>query len=262
MRSGINDLFSAGEEVVIRVGPLPFGAAADDAWTSFLARLGVRVPRPVRDTWEHAADGGVAVSAIERVHAQGDVDWREVGDMVRRVHAMDPGDWPELPRCVDFEHWQIGRLLDEVRGSIDDAALAGISATVDGWAGWESEAMQDPVVCHGDLHPGNVVPTVDGPCLLDWDLRCLGPVAWDHGPLMAWGERWDGSPAWYDAFAEGYGSNLRGDWLGECMADLRNVVATLLRVRAGRTDAAAAAEAERRLQYWRGDPDAPRWTPM
>jgi hypothetical protein len=41
---------------------------------------------------------------------------------------------------------------------------------------------------------------------------------------------------------------------------MRNVVATLMRVRAGRTDPAAAAEAQRRLRYWRGDTDAPQWT--
>jgi hypothetical protein len=33
----------------------------------------------------------------------------------------------------------------------------------------------------------------------------------------------------------------------------------LMRVRAGATDALAAAEAERRLRWWRGDPSAPTW---
>jgi hypothetical protein len=40
---------------------------------------------------------------------------------------------------------------------------------------------------------------------------------------------------------------------------LRNVAATLMRVRAGRHDPAVRQEAERRLRYWRGDPDAPQW---
>jgi hypothetical protein len=98
--------------------------------------------------------------------------------------------------------------------------------------------------------------------VLDWDLRCVGPVAWDHGPMMTWSSRWGGAPGIYEAFAEGYGTSLRGDWLGERIAELRNVAATLMRVRAGRTDPAAAAEAERRLRFWRGDPDAPQWTAM
>jgi hypothetical protein len=33
-----------------------------------------------------------------------------------------------------------------------------------------------------------------------------------------------------------------------------------MRLRAGRMDPAARPEAERRLAYWRGDPDAPQWT--
>ena len=64
----------------------------------------------------------------------------------------------------------------------------------------------------------------------------------------------------YDAFARGYGRSMRGDPVTESLADLRLVAATLMRVRAGRTDPVAAAEAERRLRYWRGDPDAPVWT--
>ena len=123
------------------------------------------------------------------------------------------------------------------------------------------DAATAGVVCHGDVHPGNVLPTADGPVLLDWDLLCRGPVAWDHGPLMTWTARWGGEPGIYERFAEGYGDSLRGDPLGEAVAELRLVAATLMRVRAGRTDPLAAAEAERRLRWWRGDPTRPRGRP-
>ena len=33
-----------------------------------------------------------------------------------------------------------------------------------------------------------------------------------------------------------------------------------MRLRAGRADPAAMPEAQLRLAYWRGDPDAPTWT--
>jgi thiamine kinase-like enzyme len=122
------------------------------------------------------------------------------------------------------------------------------------------------VVCHGDVHPGNVIQGADGPVLLDWDLRCLAPRGWDHGPLLQWSERWTdrwgGGPHAYDEFAAGYGASLRDDWMTQALAAMRMVIATLMRVRAGRTDVVAAAEAERRLRYWRGDPDAPRWEPQ
>jgi Ser/Thr protein kinase RdoA (MazF antagonist) len=118
------------------------------------------------------------------------------------------------------------------------------------------------VLCHGDVHPGNVMQTDAGPVLLDWDLMCTGPAAWDHAPMMSWSERWGGRPGEYEAFAAGYGRSLRGDAVAESLAELRLVAATLMRVRAGRNDAAAAEEAERRLQWWRGEPDAPPWQAM
>ncbi len=68
-----------------------------------------------------------------------------------------------------------------------------------------------------------------------------------------------GDPAVYPAFAEGYGVDQAADELTRTLAELRNVAATLMRVRAGRTNPAARDEAERRLRYWRGEPDPPVW---
>ncbi len=98
-----------------------------------------------------------------------------------------------------------------------------------------------------------------GLLLLDWDLLCIGPAAWDHGPLMTWTERWGGEPGTYEAFAAGYGRSMRGDPVAEALAELRLVAATLMRLSAGRRQPGAAAEAEVRLRWWRGDPDAPAW---
>ncbi len=95
--------------------------------------------------------------------------------------------------------------------------------------------------------------------LLDWDLLCVAPPAWDHAPLMTWTRRWGGEPGIYEAFAEGAGQSLRDDALAEAIAELRLVAATLMRVRAARSDPCAVDEAELRLRYWRGEADAPTW---
>ncbi len=58
----------------------------------------------------------------------------------------------------------------------------------------------------------------------------------------------------------GYGEDLSRDPVTRSLTILRLVAATLMRVRAGRTNSVAAAEAERRLRYWRGDAEAPVWT--
>jgi hypothetical protein len=101
---------------------------------------------------------------------------------------------------------------------------------------------------------------IDGPVLIDWDLLCEAPRGWDHGPLMTWHERWGGAAGEYDAFADGYGESLRDDPAAGAFAELRLVAATLMRVKAARTDPSARAEVDRRLRYWRGDLDAPSWT--
>jgi Ser/Thr protein kinase RdoA (MazF antagonist) len=36
-------------------------------------------------------------------------------------------------------------------------------------------------LCHGDIHPGNVIMTADGPRLIDWTFAIRAPAALDHG---------------------------------------------------------------------------------
>jgi aminoglycoside phosphotransferase (APT) family kinase protein len=262
-RKGMNSLFTAGDDVLLRVGVPSFAVSEEREWEALVTSVGVRIPRRLNDM---KGRGPLVVTAIERVHSHGEVDFREVGAMIHRLHSVDALAAPDLPWCGHFPHWQVEHLLGDVRDRIDAAALAGIDACVKKWAGWRDQLREQLVVCHGDVHPGNVIQGADGPVLLDWDLRCMAPAGWDHGPLLQWGERWSnrwgGGPQAYDDFAEGYGRSLRDEWMTRALADLRMVVATLLRMRAGRTDSAAAAEAERRLQFWRGDPDAPLWEPQ
>ena len=135
------------------------------------------------------------------------------------------------------------------------------------WDGW-SDMLTDSanVVCHGDLHPGNVLPTQTGPVLIDWDLMCIGPVAWDHAPLLLWEQRW--TDRWgagsgtYEEFAKGYGQSLREDDSACTLAEVRLLVATLMRMKAAQVHPEARPELERRLRWWRGEPDAPRWEPQ
>lgn len=262
IRHGMSSLFACGDEAMVRVAPSVFGAEAESAWHRHVVALGVRVPRWLRPVEQH---GGLVVTVIERIHPTGEADWTEVGSMVRRLHDA-PSPVP-LPWCGDFAHWQVASVLAEVRDAIDDVALTAIEGCLRRHEGWQAAMRSAPAVaCHGDVHPGNVMAGPDGSVLIDWDMRCTGPAAWDHGPLVQWGERWStrwgGGPTAYAEFAAGYGRSFADDPLGRSLADLRMVIATLMRVRAARTDPSAAEEAERRLRFWRGDPDAPRWEPQ
>jgi Ser/Thr protein kinase RdoA (MazF antagonist) len=260
VRVGMNGIFVAGDTVLRVSRPTVAGGVALELAVT-LGEHGVRVPRPARaEVVEHR---GLCVTAWERIRPSGGpIDWRTVGRHVARLHAIAPDALPSgypLPSPASFPWWDFARLLADVDDLLDDAARDGLERALDEHLGWTDLLASSTVVCHGDVHPGNVVQADEGPVLLDWDLLCLGPAAWDHAPMMTWASRWGGDANEYEAFAEGAGWCGRGDALAEALATLRLVAATLMRLRAGRSDASARDEAERRLRWWRGDPDAPAW---
>jgi len=261
LRVGMNAIYASGD-VVLRVG----APTVDAGWSLRLAEMlharGLRVARPMRPDACHS--GGLQVTCWERVHpVDVPIDWHGVGALVRRVHAIEPAAVPAgypLPSPARFPWWDFDALLAATADAIAPAPLAGLRRAVERGRGWgDFDGAHGTVLCHGDVHPGNVLMVADGPLLLDWDLLCRAPVGWDHAPMMTWGERWGGDGDEYARFAEGYGRSLRGDPRAETLAELRLVAATLMRVRAGLTDPVAAEEAARRLRYWAGDSDAPAW---
>jgi hypothetical protein len=260
IRIGMNGIFATDDGVLLRVTK-PSAPAAQAIWLADVVRhAGLRVPRYARD--EPLLIGDHAVFAVEMVDVVGSVDWVEVGAMIARLHLLDVhavgANFP-LPFCGTFPWWRFDDLFADVGGELDGVSHAAMRAAVDRDLPllWRDDHPQ--VVCHGDVHPGNVLASADGPVLLDWDLVCRGPAAWDHAPLMTWASRWGGEAHIYDDFASGYGRSMRGEPVAEAIAELRLVAATLMRVRAGRTDPSAASEAERRLRYWRAESDAPQW---
>lgn len=273
VRRGMNALYTAGDEVMIRVGrtTAPVHAAADLA--RLLTTEGVRVPRVLE--FEPVVDADHTAYAVERLHPRRAADgsptrsdehldaWVEVGAMIACLHRIEPeriAAIHPLPRAASFAWWRFDALLASVRDLLDEptaARLAEVAATGRDWAGDGS----DEVVCHGDLQPHNVVVTDDGPVIFDWDLLCRAPSAFDVAPLLSWAERWGGHAGLPAAFARGYGHDLSDDPLARHLGRLRLLAATLMRVAAGRNDAAARADAEQRLRWWRGDPDAPAWVP-
>ena len=256
----MNGIFAAGDDVLLRVSTPTAPPQQAIRLAAVLARSGLRVPAYVRD--EPFITDDHAVFAVARVVECGSVDWAAVGAMVAALHRLDRdavGGYP-LPFCGDFPWWNFEAMMADVGPDLDTGARRGLdAAVVRSLPALHDQRSHLLPVCHGDVHPGNVIQSVDGPVLLDWDLLCRGPAAWDHAPLMTWTQRWGGKPSIYEAFADGYGMSMRGDPVAEAIAELRLVAATLMRVRAARSNAAAAAEAEARLRYWRGEPDAPQW---
>jgi Ser/Thr protein kinase RdoA (MazF antagonist) len=261
LRTGMNALFTCGD-VIVRVGRTNAPAGMALVLAHYLADAGIPVPAPASD--QVLEIGDLSVTTWQRIEPTAEsVDWRAVGLAVARLHQLPPLELPPavpLPFPNAFPWWRFDEMLNEARPELDPEAFIGLEAAIERRRGWFDPDRLALVVCHGDVHPGNVMMSADGVVLLDWDLICLGPPAWDHAPMMTWATRWGGRPGEYEAFAAGYGRSMRGDGQAEAIAELRLVAATLMRVLASRQDPAAKAEAERRLQYWRGEPDAPQWT--
>lgn len=123
-------------------------------------------------------------------------------------------------------------------------------------AHWLSERGL-PVLC-----PTAGPLAVDGVTATVWELICLGPRAWDHAPLLTWAERWGGTPGDYDAFAIGYGADLRDAPLARLLARVRLLAPTVNMIVKGAGSPRHAAEARLRMRYWRGEPSPPAWTPQ
>ena len=260
LRHGMNALYRCGS-VVLRVGRATGPAAASHELVRWLLDNGIPTVEPIDGITADLDGFAVTGWRLERETRRA-IDWRVVGSVVAAVHRLPhtgvPSSYP-VPSPTVFPWWDFDGLLDDVGIDIDAAALDGLRSAVERHRGWRSEVAVDPVLCHGDVHPGNVMMTGRGALLVDWDLMCVANPAWDHAMLANHHRRWGGDPAVYDAFAAGAGRSLRHDPLTAALGELRDVAATLLRVRAGRHDDAARAEAEQRLRSWRGDADAPVW---
>jgi Ser/Thr protein kinase RdoA (MazF antagonist) len=254
----MSSLSACGDHVVVRIARAAHSADAETRFLDAMQAAGLRVPRLVREIVD--LGDGWSACALERVVADGPVDWCEVGRMVATVHSIDPAPFTPLPWCLDFAHWDIDAGLAGIADDTDEAAMAGLRAALGRWPDWRRTLAAEPqVLSHGDVHPGNVVFTAAGPVLIDWDLRCRAPRGWDHAAVRTWPTRWGGTASMYTDFARGYGMSLEADAATDCLAELRLVVATVMRVMAGRTDSLASHEASQRLRFWRGEPDAPQW---
>ncbi len=265
IRIGANAVFGCGD-TILRIGRATTSMERALRFAERLAAAGIRVAMPARrDSIE--LDNGLSVTAWQRIDVDpsAPVDWQIVGAMVARVHAIDPAtvDHP-LPFCGDLPWWDVDTLMSELDADIvDGAARTGMRRCLDNHGWWVEASRSEPMsLCHGDVHPGNVLVDSGGPVLIDWDLLCVGPVEWDHAALRRWTDRWGGAPGIYEAFEAGYSAvaaNRVDAVLCAAIAEMRLLVATLMRLRRARADPAHVAEAKSRLDYWRSEPDAAMW---
>lgn len=267
LRSGMNLVFRVGD-VVLRVAPDHIDGQAHVELAHRLLEADLPVVHPLDDA---VTVEGCVVTFWEHIDQPDHVpiNYQQLGAAIARLHHIDVGQLPPrltLPWCGEADWLQLEAVYARAAatGVVDSDDLGVLSRECAALADWQEQARTEPaVVCHGDVHPQNVLIRSNGEvAILDWDGLCLGPAAWDHAPLLTWEDRWGGQAGTYEEFAAGYGTDLRDSSVAQLLARVRLLAPTLNKIVQGATDAERAAEARRRMQYWRGDPDAPAWQPQ
>ena len=104
-----------------------------------------------------------------------------LGEVMGRLHALDPDPVRAAFSIAGWPEGELGaeRVLTEVSEAID---VAGSAPLADGlsWLVQNRPPRVPDVICHGDLHPGNML-TRDGRlvALLDWELATLAEPEFD-----------------------------------------------------------------------------------
>lgn len=115
-----------------------------------------------------------------------DRQWGEYGEFLGRLHAVAPNADIAAVLPVETYRSRAGERLrslggqaavSEALGAFWDrygAALHRLSETVDDLACRVTQAQH--VICHADVHPGNLIADGDGPLhVVDWDAPILAP---------------------------------------------------------------------------------------
>lgn len=110
---------------------------------------------------------------------------RQHGYPVPNVHSvsgaemvMDRVDGRSLLTELAARPWRaprVGRTMADLHRRLADVPIDGVEMRV------SSEPVE--AIVHGDLHPGNVIVTEDGPVVIDWEGASLGPRDADAATL-------------------------------------------------------------------------------
>jgi hypothetical protein len=102
------------------------------------------------------------------------------------------------------------------------------------------------VLCHGDLHPGNLLLDTSGLCwLVDFEYACLGPTEWDAAKIAILARRFNDPPT-PEPLLTAWGPHLDPARLAECVTAQEALTVSWLVAMAVRGTTRATTEAQHR----------------
>lgn len=184
------------DDVVLRVVPHPEMGAKEIAVQTALAEAGVPTPAvhltgpaggPLGDAWAvmdlapghpllAGLDGLAALRQLPRILARLPA---QLGGAMAAVHRIDPGPVVQRVRPVaPTVALTVDELWPHLRAGAELTGRPDLVAALDALAE-HRPAPDDPVLCHGDLHPFNLLRDGDRITVLDWTAALTAPPAYD-----------------------------------------------------------------------------------
>ena len=154
---------------MLRVGHFTSDPSTAQRLATMLREAEFRVPDVIA-TWQQD-DTGLGVIAYEVVQETGQAtDWREVGRIIRRLHTdIAPSEIPTgypIATPTHLPWWNFGAILTRLEATalVPSQQLSTLHEAAERGAEWTNIVETTPnVLTHGDIHPGNILMSEDGP---------------------------------------------------------------------------------------------------
>ena len=183
-------------ELVARLMPEPAVAQKETIVQTAAAAAGVRTP-VVRAAGGPDAGLGRAYMIMDRAPGAPLLDGlgglrmlraaprlaRQIPDVLAasmaELHAVDPTSVREQMHSVTGVARTVAEFVDALRDGAKQRGRSDLAAVGD-WLLAHPPATRDDVICHGDLHPFNLlIDTAGQVTVLDWSASLIGPAAYD-----------------------------------------------------------------------------------
>lgn len=253
--SAENAVYRLRGGVVARVGrPGQCGSAGNEVRVArWLERTGLPAVRALTGVAQPVEVDGAPVTFWVELPDHHDAENLQVAKVLRRVHRLEPPADFRLPPLAPFV-----RVRDRIATAptVSPADRAWLLAYTDDLEARHAELPggRGASVVHGDAWAGNVAVDGTGTAwIVDLERFSVGPPEWD---LVSTAVRMTSfgtlDAAGYRQFCDAYGYDVTA-WAGfETLRDIRELRACSYMLQHAATDAAARAEADRRVACLRG----------